>query len=191
MPSIRNAITDLVSVARKAENTLKSISRASASVTRLGTGAIYGCLGFSIGAGGAFAALVAGSALIYAPFAVPLAGLCGMLIGVLVGRDRIDRENERAADIVDQVWTLRDREVEGLAQQIKAAKRDNSPRLALLEQKLTFLELAPPERLREYYSLTNRRHLRTEQNAPVLGPDEQQILDAWRGPQAELQDLRD
>ncbi|MEH3120780.1 MAG: hypothetical protein PGN16_02185 [Sphingomonas phyllosphaerae] len=75
MPTIRSKIVDLVGVAGKAEKTLKTISRASTNATKLRTGAIYGSLGFGVGAGGTFAALAAASTLIYAPFAVPLVGM--------------------------------------------------------------------------------------------------------------------
>ena len=190
MPSIRSKIVDLVGMAGKAEKTLKTISRASTSATRLRTGAIYGSLGFGVGAGGTFAALAAASMLIYAPFAVPLVGMCGLLVGVLASRDGIDRSNERASDLVEQAWMLRDREVEGLTRQIRVARREQSPRLNLLEQKLTFLELAPPERLMEYYGLYDRKLPRGERRSPTLGPAEQQILEAWKQPAGELQDLR-
>lgn len=190
MPSIRSKIVDLVSIAAKADKTLKTISRASTNASLLRTGAIYGSLGFGVGAGGTFAALASASMLIYAPFAVPLVGICGLLAGVLISRDGTDRANERAADLVDQAWRLRDREVEGLTRQIKAARREKSPRLPLLEQKLTFLELAPPERLMKYYGLSDRKLLQGERLASTLGPGEQQILEAWRPPAGELQDLR-
>lgn len=75
MPSIRSKIVDLVSIAAKADKTLKTISRASTNASLLRTGAIYGSLGFGVGAGGTFAALASASMLIYAPFAVPLVGI--------------------------------------------------------------------------------------------------------------------
>jgi hypothetical protein len=190
MPSIRSKIADLVSIAAKADKTLKTITRASTNASLLSTGAIYGSLGFGIGAGGTFAALATASMLVYAPFAVPLVGICGLLAGVLISRDGTDRANERAADLVDQAWKLRDREVEGLTRQIKATGRARSPRLPLLEQKLTFLELAPPERLMEYYGLSDRNLPKGERHAPTLGPGEHQILEAWQPPAGELQDLR-
>lgn len=190
MPTIRSKIVDLVGVASKAEKTLKTISRASTNATKLRTGAIYGSLGFGVGAGGTFAALAAASALIYAPFAVPLVGMCGLLIGVLASRDGVDRDNERAADLVDQAWALRDREIQGLMRQITAAKRARSPRLPLLEQKLTFLELAPPERLMEYYGLFDRKIDRRDRITPTLGPAEERILEAWQPPARAIADMR-
>jgi len=190
MASIRSKIIDLANVANKAEKTLNTISRASTIATRLRTGAIYGSLGFGVGAGGSFAALATASMLIYAPFAVPLVGMCGLLVGVLASRDGIDRDNERAAGLVDQSWALRDREVEGLIRQIKSARREKSPRLPLLEQKLTFLELAPPERLMEYYGLYDRKVDRRERMAPILGPGEERILEAWQPSTGTIADLR-
>ncbi|PKU22944.1 hypothetical protein [Telmatospirillum siberiense] len=179
MPPIRSKIDDLVNVANRAEKALKTISRSSTNATKLSTGAIYGCLGFLIGSGTTFVGLAVVSSLIYAPFLVPVVGICGLLVGVLAGRDSIDRANERAADLVDQVWTLRDWEVDGLARQIKDARRTNSPRLSLLEQKRTFLELAPPERLMDYYGLIDRKLAAKERDHPLLGPGETEIRLAW------------
>jgi hypothetical protein len=182
MPSIRAKIVDLAAIAGKAEKTLKTISRASTNANQLRTGAIYGSLGFGVGAGATFAALAAASMLVYAPFAVPLVGMGGLLFGILASRDGIDRANERASHLVEQAWTLRDREVAGLTRQIREARREQSPRLNLLEQKLTFLELAPPERLMEYYGLYDRKLPQGERRSPTLGPAEQQILEAWIQP---------
>lgn len=190
MPTIRSKVVDLVGAANKAEKALKTIARASTNATKLRTGAIYGSLGFGVGAGGTFAALAAASTLIYAPFAVPLVGMCGLLIGVLASRDGVDRDNERAADLVDQAWALRDQEIQWLMRQITAARRANSPRLPFLEQKLAILELAPPERLMEYYGLSDRKIDRRDRITPTLGPAEERILEAWQPLAGAIEDMR-
>lgn len=186
----RSKIIELDAIANRMEKTLKVISRASTSAARLKTSVIYGSLGFCLGAGGGFAALAAASMIIYAPFIVPLLSLAGLLTGILISRDKIDRTNERSAELVEQAWAIREKDLENLSRQIELVRHEQSPSFQLLEQKRAILFLARPDQLVAYYGLSSTKARSPDYHAPALGPTEQQILKAWESPKTELSDLR-
>ncbi|TBF24861.1 MULTISPECIES: hypothetical protein [Rhizobium] len=175
MVSPKSHVIDLEWAALKAQKTLKAIAKASTDGTVLRTKALYGALGFCFATGLVFIGLAVASALIYAPFLVPLAGVCGILGGTLVSRDPIDRVNERSEELIEQAWSLRDREIDKLERQLKGARRDHSVRAKLIEKKISFLELATPDDLVAHYRLAS---------------GERQIIESHRGSMARLSDMR-
>ncbi len=189
MVSRRNLGIDLLSAATKAQKTLKAVGKASTDVMALRTNALYGALGFCLGSGLVFSGLAAASALIYAPFLVPLAGVCGILGGTLVGRGSYDRDNERSEELIEQAWKLRLREIKDLQFLLKAAPRSGNERAKLLE-KITMLALAPPADLYAHYGLVVPERPGSSHAGPPLGTKRHQVIAGDNVPMAKLADMR-
>ncbi len=188
MPTKRGALLGLLDVAKRSEAALKKIARAATISTRLRTAALYASIGFVVGAGATYGGLIATGTMIYGLFFVPAGGLLGLLVGALLGRDGIDRSNERAADLIEQAWALRDREIATIKREIKEARRIQSPGLPLLDQKLTFLMLAPPQQLVKYYNLADRQTPIDPKSQVRLGPTDADIAAAWQPAPPALED---
>ncbi|MGR9200150.1 hypothetical protein ACVMIX_006640 [Rhizobium leguminosarum] len=152
MASRRTLGIELDAAAKRTQKALKAISKASTDAVSLRTKALYGALGFCAGTGVTFGALAAASLLIYAPFLVPLAGVCGIIGGVLAGRDATDWDNERTEELIDQAWRLRQREVKDLHASLKIAPQ-TGPVRAGLSQELAALAVATPQELCARYAL--------------------------------------
>jgi hypothetical protein len=152
MASRRTLGIELDAAATRAQKTLKAISKASTDAVSLRTKALYGAFGFCACTGVTFGALTAASLLIYAPFLVPLAGVCGIIGGVLVGRDGTDWDNERTEELIEQAWRLRQREVKDLQASLKIAPQTGPVRVRL-SQELAALAAAAPHELCARYGL--------------------------------------
>lgn len=151
--SIKTKIVDLAKVAEQSEKALKSISRASTSASKLSNSALEGGIGGVLCASLMFIGL-AMTSLVYAPFLVPAAAVFGVLTGIRLGRDRFDAANDDIEELTDRAWEMRARELQGLNNQIKIARRTNASALSALEHRVTELMLASPEELVDYYSLS-------------------------------------
>lgn len=166
--SIKNKILDLAKVAERSEKALKSISRAATNASKLSNSALNGGIGGVLCATAMFGGLAATS-LVYAPFLVPAAAAFGILAGVRLGRDRVDAANERVENLTDRAWEMRGRELQGLNEQLKVARRNNAPGLTALEYRITELMTATPDELIRYYGLVTRVSFPTaQQDRPLL-----------------------
>lgn len=184
-----SAFLNLADVARRSEQALKHISRVATRATRLSTSEIYAAMGFLLGGAATYGALIAATATGYGLFFVPAGAVFGILAGALLGRDRVDRANERAAELIDKACQLRDRDVATLKRAIKDARTSKSAGVELLDQKLTLLNLASPQRLVDYYRLDDRRAVNTPDQV-LIGPPDEQILATWESPKPAITDQR-
>ncbi|HYG47605.1 MAG TPA: hypothetical protein VD846_06650 [Allosphingosinicella sp.] len=121
-----SAFLNLTDVARRSDQALKHISRAATRATRLSTSEIYAAMGFLLGGAGTYGALIGVAATGYGLFFVPAGAVLGILAGALLGRDRVDRANERAAELIEKACQLRDRDVATLKRAIKDARTSKS-----------------------------------------------------------------
>lgn len=156
MPEIDSEIATLDAAAKSAESTLYKVGIIAAKGAAMPTKVVHAAIGLMLGGAGTGAALLTIHATSFLLAGVPFGAILGMLASILISRDRLDHMNERVSEVTVKCWSMRDREIVRINQQLIEA-RDHGhidPEFeSRLTRELTHLSIASPRELQEYFGL--------------------------------------
>ena len=157
MTDFDSAIAALDAAEKRAETTFHRIGRIAQKGAAMPTKVIHAGMGLIVGgAGAAGAILMATDAPAFLVSGVSLGGVLGMFVAILLSRDKVDLRNERASDVHDKCCAMRDREIGRINRQLSDARlagNGDAEFETRLTRELTYLSVATPLELREYFGL--------------------------------------
>src|SRR6266852_4954378 len=168
-------IESLGGFAHGCSKALREVLSVMTDADRSRIGALYGGIGFFLGASGAVVACsslpVAQPGLAAAAIAVACA-----LIGVRVSYSSADLARKRMQAFIAEAREMRDDEVSSLDDRVKRSRADKSSDLPLLEFKRTALLLASNDQLLIWAGLCERGSFRHEVAPLQLAPPSEKLI---------------